>query len=327
MTIRSRLLLLLLPTLIAFSLLISFFFSFNWSREIVLLGSFMTFLLITVAVYFIADRISEPVRQLNQAAMEIAAGDYEANIQIKGPKEVVELAHTLKTMSECLVEHMSRLRESSLLRERMVGEYECALLLQDYMLQKVINEFNDPAIRMGLISVPLSPHQKGLLLNIDRIETKELSFNLLEAPEPGFSGLFQLNQWVHLPKSELKDKTFIGWHLTPDHSVLHWEAHDLFPPLVWSIKSQQFIKGRDKNIPLHMNDMIFIFNSSIIEQFKTETVIEAWLGKVLRHFSEDGMEMVHTMLTNELTFLAKKQHSKHNYNIITLQLTSQEPIP
>ena len=70
-----------------------------------------------MTVFLIADRISKPVRQLNQAALEIAAGEYETNIDVKGPKEIVELAHTLNTMSECLVEHMSRLRESSLIRK------------------------------------------------------------------------------------------------------------------------------------------------------------------------------------------------------------------
>ena len=201
MTIRSRLLILLLPTLIAFVILISFFSHFNSSREIMFAGSFLTLLLVTMAVFLIADKISKPVRQLNQAALEIAAGDYEANIEVEGPKEIVELAQNLNTMSQCLVEHMSRLKESSMIRERMYGEYECALLLQHYMLQKVIDDYTlDPAfqedkhlppLRMLLISIPLSPLQKGLLLNISHLSAGT-SLALLEASEPGFSGLFQL---------------------------------------------------------------------------------------------------------------------------------------
>ena len=187
MTIRSRLLLLLLPSLITFFLLMSLFFYFNleiingfMSRlQFLMLGFFITLLLITVTVFVIADRISKPVRQLNQAAMEIAAGDYEANIEVKGPKEIVELAHTLNTMSECLVEHMSRLRESSVVRERMYGEYECALLLQHYMLQKVIEEFHHASLRMVLISVPLSPLQKGLFLKTDSSRFGRFNFNII----------------------------------------------------------------------------------------------------------------------------------------------------
>lgn len=311
MTIRSHLLLLLLPTFIFFLILISSFFYLNLPREIMLMGIFFTLLFIAGIVYLIADRISKPVRQLNKAALEIAAGDYETNIALKGPKEVVELAQTLNTMGECLVEHMSRLKESSLLRERMVGEYECALLLQDFMLNKVVDDFQHPPIKLGLISVPPASINKGLLLKIDNTPSK-VSFNLFEASETGFEGLF------HLIQSIASSKTFVGCHFSSDCKTLHWETNHLFPPLAWSIKRQQFMK--EIPVPLEKGDMIFIYNSSFIDHFKTEDEIEAWFGKVLRHFSEDGIETVQTMLTNELTFLAKKQQSKFNYKIITLTL-------
>ena len=333
MTIRSRLLLLLLPSLIAFLLLVSFFFYLallgaNVSASdtehsryhawfIFVLGFFIALLLILVMVFFIADRISKPVRQLNQAALEIAAGDYEANIELKGPKEIVELAHTLNTMSECMVEHMSRLRESSLIRERMYGEYECALLLQHYMLQKVIEEFQHANYRMALISIQQSPLQKGLFLKTT-VTGADFSLLLLEASETGFGGLFQLNQWAHVPREDLKDKSCIECHFTPN-KTLRWSAHALFPPLVWSIKSQQFIRGSHQEIPLENRDMIFLYNSSLLEQFATQQAIETWFAKVLRHFGEDGLNTIQTMLTNELTFLAKKLQTKHYYKIIGLE--------
>lgn len=326
MTIRSRLLILLLPTFVAFLILTSFSFYYNFSGEILNLQSIaittvLTLLLVTMTIFLIAEKISKPVRQLNQAALEIAAGDYEANIEVKGPKEIVELAHNLNTMSHCLVEHMSRLKESSLIRERMYGEYECALLLQHYMLQKVIDDFHHSNLRMLLISVPLSPLQKGLFL---RVDPPSQALTLIEAPQHGFSGLFQLNQWAHLPEGELKNKSFIKCQFSGNYDVLRWTAHHLFPPLVWSIKSQQFIKGAHQEIPLQNRDMIFLTNSSLIEQFETEAAIEAWLARVLRHFSQDGLETIQTMLTNELTFLAKKQHAKRNFKILSIQITLPE---
>lgn len=324
MTIRSRILLLLLPPLIAFLVLISFFFYFNLPREILLAGSGVTLLLVIGTVFLIADRISKPVRQLNQAALEIAAGDYEANIEVQGPKEIVELAHTLNTMSQCLVEHMSRLRESSLIRERLYGEYECALLLQHYMLQKVIDSFNNPHIRMRLISIPLSPLQKGLFLKIDRPSSSDLMVTLLEAQEQGFAGLFQLNQWAHLPHEELKNKSFIECQFVDHYNILRYHTHSLLPPLVWSVKSQQFKEGDCQEIPLQNRDMVFLYNSSVIEQFETEEAIKAWFARVLRHFAEDGLDTIHTMLTNELTFLAKKLHVKRNFKIIALQMNINE---
>lgn len=325
MTIRSRLLFLLLPPLTAFLILASFFFYFNWSREILLVGSCLTLLLVIGTVFIIADRISKPVRQLNRAALEIAAGDYEANIQVKGPKEITELAQTLNTMNQCLLEHISRLRESSLIRERMYGEYECALLLQYYMLQKVIKDFNHAHISMRLISLPLSPLQKGLFLIVDNPPASgHLTFTLLEAQEQGFPGLFQLNQYTYLSKEDLKDKAFIECQFIDQYRLLRYHSHTLFPPLVWSIQDQQFIKGHRQEIPLQNRDMIFLYNSSLIEHFETEEVIEEWFARVLRHFAEDGLETIHVMLTNELTFLAKKQHAKHHFKIISLQVKINE---
>ncbi len=290
---------------------------------IILLGSCITLLLVISTVFLIAERISKPVRQLNQAALEIAAGDYEANIKVNGPKEILELGHTLNTMSECLVEHMSRLRESSLIRERLYGEYECALLLQHYMLQKVIEDFNHSHLRIRLISIPLSPLQKGLFLKVDR-SSNNLILTLLEAQDQGFAGLFQLNQWAHLSREELQDKSFIECQFVDHYRILRYHTHTLLPPLVWSVKSQQFIEGEHQEIPLQNRDMIFLYNSSVVEQFETEEAIKAWFARVLRHFAEDGLDTIHTMLTNELTFLAKKQHAKRNFKIIALQLNINE---
>ena len=289
MTIRSRLLLLLLPTWLIFLLLISLFFYFKLSNEIILLGFFITSLLIAVTVFLIADRISKPVRQLNQAALEIAAGEYETNIDVKGPKEIVELAHTLNTMSECLVEHMSRLRESSLVRERMYGEYECALLLQHYMLQKNIEEFEHPGLKIVLISGPHSPLQKGLFFKGEETPTGEINLKLFEANETGFAGLFDLNQWAHLPNEKLKDKALLECHFSDNCTKLRWWTNHLFPPLVWSIKSQQFIKGPAQEILLENGDMIFLYNRSLMEQFESAHNLESWFSRVLRHFAEDGL--------------------------------------
>jgi HAMP domain-containing protein len=320
MTIRTRLLLLLLPPLTASLILDSLFVYFHWSREILLMGSFLTFLFVIGSVFMIADHISKPVRQLNRTALEIAAGDYEANIQVKGPKEITELAHTLNTMSQCLVEHMSRLKESSLIRERMYGEYECSLLLQYYMLQKVIEDFSHPHLSMRLISVPQSPLQKGLSLKIERPPHCDLMLTLLESQEQGFAGLFQLSQWAYLPKEKFQDKAYIECQFIDQYRLLRYHAHTLFPPLVWSIKAQQFIKNNRQEIPLDNLDMVFLYNSSVISHFETEAAIEEWLAKVLRHFAEDGLDTIQVMLTNELTFLAKRQHVKHNFKILGLQI-------
>lgn len=322
MTIRSRLLTLLLPPLVALFIFIPFLLYFNWSQEILLFGSCGILLFVIGTVFVIADRMSKPVSQLNRAALEIAAGNYEANIQINGPKEIQELAHTFNTMSECLVEHMSRLRESSLIRERMYGEYECALLLQHYMLQKVIEEYNNPSIQIRLISLPASPLQKGLLLVTHDLPNSGVSFTLLESEEEGFSSLFHLNQCARLSYEEMQKNRCLVCQIVDQYRVLRYDAHVLFFPLIWSTSKQQFKKSNtnSQEIALDDLDMVFLYNSSLMDQFGSEEAIEEWMGKVLRHFSKDGLDIVQTMLTNELAFLAGKPHAKHGVKIICLYL-------
>ncbi len=346
MTIRARLLLLLFPLLIAFLLLISGFFYFIGKEEDLLsltllgakesikeidqqlhdiwafisIGALLTLCFVILMIFFIAERISKPVRQLNQAALKIAAGNYETNIALKGPKEVAELAHTLNTMSECLMEHMSRLKASSLIREQMYGEYECSLLLQYYLLQKIIEEFEHPKLRIRLTSLPFAPFQKGLLFKVDASEEK-LTLTLLESEEEGFGGLVKLNQLAALPIKGLPDAScfFITCQFLDHFKWLHHEQRGLAPPLIWSIKSQQFIKSQEGELLLENQEMIFLYNHAFTEHFETREKIEGWFAKVLRHFAEDGLDIIHTMLTNELNFLVKKQQIKKNFQIISMQ--------
>jgi HAMP domain-containing protein len=350
MTIRSRFLRLLAPFLVIFFALMSGFLYFNWSREflqqhdaLALLGikmnaeaihqklhqaawvigmaALVTFACVILTVFFIAESMSRPIRQLNQAALEIAAGHYDTNIQIQGPKEVNELSHTLNTMSQCLIEQMSRLQKSSLIRERMCGEYECALLLQDYMLQKVIDNFHNPFLKMGLICGPMTTFQKGLFLKIDVLAfPSDLKMTLLEAHEVGFAGLFLLAQCAHLPIEQMTSDAWVECQFFNHYTSLHHEQNHLFAPLVWSIKFQRFIQSQDHQIPLNNQDMVFLCNSHLIEHFETEEKLKIWLGRVLRHFAEDGLNSIRTMLTHELTFLAKKQQIKKNFQMISMQI-------
>lgn len=287
---------------------------------VISLGTFLTSLLILGTVYLIADKISKPVQQLNQAALDIAAGNYEADIHVKGPREIVELANTLNTMSECLVENISRLRESSLIRERMYGEYECALLLQYYMFQKVIEEFKDPHIQMRSLSVNLAATQQGILLRYDYPSSTHLRFRLIEAKDPGFVGLYDLNASTYLPLDRMQDHPYIECQFENGYQTLRYQMQHLSPALVWSIKTSQFVRGIDQVIDLQNQDMVFLYNSDLVDQFGSQEKMEAWLSRILRHFAEDGLETIHTMLTNELNFLAKKEHIKRNFHILGLQM-------
>lgn len=282
-------------------------------------SAIVTLLAVSGIVYLIASRISQPVQKLNQAALDIAAGNYEADIHVEGPKEIVELANTFNTMSECLVEHISRLREGSLIRERMYGEYECGLLMQHYMLKKVVDDFIHPYIQMRLTSINLSNIQKGILLKYDQDHEKNLHLVWIEAPEQGFEEILNLNKVSSLPIEQLENYPYCECTFEKNASVLHYKSQNLFPPLIWSLTTQEFKKGKEK-VNLNNKDMIFLYNSGFINQFHTVENVEKWFSKILRHFAEDGLDIIHTMLANELTFLTKRENLKENFQILSMQL-------
>ncbi len=321
MTIRSRLLALLIPMLTAFLVLNSLFFYFHWSREFLLVGSIVLLLVVIAVVFAIAEKITKPVRQLNRAALAIAAGDYEANIQVEGPREIVELAQTLNTMSQCLVEHMSHLKENSLIRERMYGEYECSLLLQHYMLQKVVDEFRNSRLSMRLICLPKSPLKKGLFLKQTQPPSSEVVLTLFESEKEGFNGLFHLME--NSNSFELGSIPFVQCQFIDHYRLLRYNSRTLFRPFIWSRRRCLFIQGQHALVPLEPCDMIFLCNQSVIGYFVTEEKVEEWLSKILRHFAEDGLDAIQLMLTNELSFLSKRQYAKHNIKILGLQIASQ----
>lgn len=288
------------------------------------IGAFVTVLMAVATVSIVAYRISKPVQQLNQAALDIAAGNYDADIHVKGPREIMELANTFNTMNECLVENMSRLKESSLIRERMYGEYECALLLQYYMLKKVVEDFNHPCLQMGLTSVNFANRMTGILLNVENHENRGLTLSLIEAESPGFEGLYELCKHGMLPIRNQKDFPFIECSFSHHATILRTRLSHLLPPLVWSMASQQFINSQNSEFTLSNRDMVFIYNSDLIDYFQTEERIASWLEKILRHFAEDGLDTIQTMLTNELTFLSKRETLKKNFQIVILQMKLPE---
>lgn len=331
MTIRARLLMLLLPILLAFILLISFFFYINWSCETVegfqwrlpsiIIATAVPFIIIIITVFFIANRISQPVQQLNQAALDIASGNYETNIQVQGPKEIVELANTFNTMSECLVDHMHRLKETSITRKQLYGEQECAQLLQHYMLQKEVDEFSHPHWKSCVASTPLSSSSSGLLFRSTLIDKESFTITLFESHESGFSALFQLNRAYSLSPSQLNHYNHIHCTFTRD-GTLHYTCQKMPVPLGWSIKMEQWKTHSPGTILLEPQDMLLLYNSALLNHFETNEAVRIWIGRVLRHFADDGLDNIQTILNNELNFLKRRENVKENMAILIFMRVS-----
>lgn len=269
------------------------------SIAVMLTTALVALFLVMVAVFLVANRLSAPVKKLKDAALTIAAGDYEEKIDVQGPQEITDLSNTLNTMRECLLENINRLRDGSAVRERLHGEYECSRLLQYYMIDGAIEEKEHPQFNFKHISLTNSSTPHGVMLHIDG------EIKLSEAQEPGFESMYKL----------LKDSE--GQHLQfkiVDQKI-QMDSDNLPTPLVWSSKQAKFV-----NDQVEPGDYVFLYNSGLAKLMPHSQQIREWFGKVLRHFSKEGLELLSAMISSEVNFLARKQPVNNDIHIIVMQI-------
>lgn len=288
---------------------------FHESLFLILFCAGFTILIVVITLFLIANKISRPVQKLNNSALAIAAGHYGESVQVSGPKEIAELANTLNTMSECLHENINRLKENSLVRERMYGEYECAMLLQHMMLQKNIDECRSDAVAVKSITL-FSESPKGFLLDFPKLENPDLfQIHLAEAEEEGFEGMYQL-------LTQYKQGTLSEAHIsllfdrTP--STLQVKGPNL--PFFWSLDDKKFLEPVQGRLKVESGDYIFFFNQGLTRFLKGENGIAELLAKVLKVFASDGLETTASMLQKELAFATKRIHLKEDIHLLCFQI-------
>ncbi len=330
MKIRTRLLLFLLPTLICNLTLVSMLFAYNWLGEmaskkfhvslfLIIVCAIFTILLTIASLFIIANKMSRPVQKLNNSALAIAAGQYGESIQVKGPKEIVELANTLNTMSECLRENINRLKENSLLRERMYGEYECAMLLQHMMLQKNIDDCRSDAVAVKAITL-FSENPRGLLLDFPKPEKEDFfQIHMAEAEEEGFEGMYQLLTQYKFSK---ESQTHTSLLLDRSSSTLQIKGPHI--PLFWSLDERQFLKPTHGTLKIDSGDYLFLFNQGLGRFYKGggHQQISELLAKVLKVFASDGLETTSAMLQKELSFATKRKDLQEDIHLLCFQILS-----
>ncbi|MCC6128203.1 MAG: hypothetical protein IT584_03270 [Chlamydiae bacterium] len=290
---------------------------FQESLFMILLVSGCTLAIVVATLYFIADKISNPVQTLNNSALAIAAGQYGGSVQVEGPKEIVELANTLNTLSECLHENINRLKDNSLLRERMYGEYECATLLQHLMLQKNIDNCRSDALAVKSITF-FSESPRGLLLDFPKPEKKEqFLIHMAEAEEEGFEGMYELLTQYKISRAHPKHLS-----LTYDRSqsLLFCKGPEL--PLFWSLDERRFMEPERQSIRLETGDFFFLFNQGLVNFYNEPQKISNLLAKVLKLFASDGLETTASMLQKELIFATKRKELLEDIHLLCFQVLS-----
>lgn len=336
MKIRTRLLIFLLPVIIGSIALLSGLFAYSLKAVmsadvphalveqkfhecliLILICTGFTVLVVTAALYLIANRISKPVQRLNNAALAIAAGQYGESIRAQGPKEIAELANTLNTMSECLHENINRFRENSLFRDQMYGEYECSMLLQHLMLQKNIDDCRSDAVAVKSITF-FSDHPRGFLLDFPKSDQEDLfHMHLEEAEENGFEGMYQLLTRYKYSKESHGHTSFV---LDRNRSLLQWNGPQA--PLVWSSEEKRFITSSSCIISVDSGDFFFLCNQGIATFYRDSDKIVAFLTKVLKIFAQDGLENTVSMLQKEIGFAMKRKDLAEDLHLLCFQILS-----
>lgn len=284
---------------------------FRESLFLIILSSGLTLLIMIATLFMIANKISRPIQKLNHSALALAAGQYGEAISSKGPKEIEELAGTLNIMSECLLENINRLKENAILRERMYGQYECAMLLQHLMLQKNIDDCRSDAIAVKPITF-FSENPRGILLNFPTPRPGEFSIHLTEATEDGFEGMYQL-----LTSSKTSLETHAILSLDLETSTLHAGKEK---PLIYSMSKKRFLAFDTPSIKVQSGDLFFLFNQGMLRFYKNTKNIEDLLTKVLKVFAQDGLETTSAMLQKEISFLVKKKDPQEDVHLLCFQV-------
>jgi HAMP domain-containing protein len=326
MKIRTWLLLSLLPALLGVVALIFVLLEQSWNEQMQISQTLVisAFLVIAaaIALYFIAGNISTPIQKLNNSALDIAAGHYGESIQVKGPKELQELANTLNTMSQCLLENINRLKDNATQQQAMADEAQCARLLQHLMLQKNIDECSFDSIAVKAIAFSSST-PKGIRIDFLPGNIPEtIGIHLAEAKIYGLNGIYQLLT-QYKPSMELKQKKLsfpclrITLHL--ESGELSVISHRCAMPYLWSMSNLELSRV-ERNSRIQAGDFLFLMNYEFETFLKTKQSINNLFNRVLKHFTDEGLETTVSMLQKELSFVIKKREFTGDLYLICIQI-------
>jgi len=348
MKIRTRLFLLILPIVLVIVLAMSYLTYFTWYHDtlehfrtslealstnsqpiinkvieeearklqgFVLIGAILTIIFVTCGIAFVANKISQPVEQLKNAALSLAAGNYGKKIEVDGPKEITELSNTFNTMSECLREHLQRLEESSLVREKMIGEVECFRILQTKIVQGVADKFTHPQMRLKAIGIPArSPHTPTVLEILENKEDKVV-IRFKEATQSGFDGIYELIEGKEV-------SSFITGTLEKKGAKsFQFESKEInMPkPFLWLAKKQEVV-ANEKEALIEAGDLIIFVNRGLNELMIKDGIVNNWFSRIFRHFADEGLSSCMTLLANELAFLSQRNDLKSPLQAICIEI-------
>ena len=263
-----------------------------------LISASVSFLLLCFVLFFVAHNITHPIKTIKNAALTIAGGNYEIDVKPSGALEIIELANTLNTMSACLKEKMEQIKQSSMLKEQMYGEKECAALFQERMLENAIDKSPKPLEKMSLYAnIPSACY----------LEIGKDYFCFLQSKQRGFAAMIDLIQD--------KGKDCPSLRLEIGKDFLNAKVFQMPHPLIWKAKHASLHAFEQTSI--EKGDFIIFYSNSLGKIFKSSYIVES-LEQVLCHFSNEGARVCLEMLEKKWSFDLKKQNHEEDLHLFCL---------
>lgn len=283
-------------------------------QGIIVVLAILSVIIIMIGVAFIANNFSRLVEQLKSSALMIAAGHYGKKIEATGPLEIQELANTLNTMSECMQENVLRIEESSLLREKMIGESEALRLLQSRIVSDFLEEFTHTEFSLYAIDKPGNDTQRIFFFDAMTNTDTRLDLVFTEATKVGFDGIVSLlkhDSDLGTLQISLEKQDSDSWQLTTERT-------EMPAPLIWSSEKETLFVAKEKE-QLQPEDLLIIVNFGLDRAMRHEDSIQKWFTRVFSHFAHEGIDTCMALLNNELSFLSERQQSHAPLLAVCLQ--------
>lgn len=110
-------------------------------RQVLILISVITIVLVVLAAVLVARSISDPIRRLTHLTRQVSAGDLEQKVQVRSRNEIGELAESFNQMTVQLKDSMEQLRVTTAAKERIESELDIARDIQMSMVPKLFPPF------------------------------------------------------------------------------------------------------------------------------------------------------------------------------------------
>ena len=205
---------------------------FSTMIKAVIISCIWIMLAALIAVYFISERVTEPLRHMSKTVKSYAMGNFEARVKVRGRDEVAQLAMSFNDMADSL-ENLEKLRNGFVanlshdLRTPMTTIVGFIDGIVDGVIPPEKHEYY-----LGIISAEVRRLSRlvSTLLDISRIEAGDRKFTMqsFDICEMGRQIIISLEQKIEQKKLDVEfDVSEDSIYALADHDAIYQVFYNL----------------------------------------------------------------------------------------------------